>query len=241
MKKVYLIAVVFALLAMFATFMFANQLDKKTTIKDTEIVYAAAVDIADNTAITEEMIAEDAGFFKQVNVIKDMTNETMVTDLTTIVGKVVKTEILADELININRLADADSDEVGLSQKLAPGHVAYSFSAGSVNGVDGYIRVGDSVDVIVYEKNGEGKTVTSVAYKDLKILRVSNASADASASESGSTIRDYGTLTVEVTEEQALQLYQIESDYTFKLVLNPREQIQQPAQETTQAEEQTQA
>ena len=222
MKKVYLIAVVFALFAMFATFMFANQLDKKTTIKDTDVVYAAAQDIADNTAITEDMIAEDAGYFKQVNVIKDMSNDTMITDLSTIVGKVTKSDIYANELLNTNRLVDADSDEVGLSQKLSPGNVAYSFSAGSVNGVDGYIRVGDSVDVIVYEKDANNKTVTRVAYKDLKILRVSNASADATASESGSTIRDYGTLTVEVTEEQALQLYQIESDYTFKLVLNPR-------------------
>ncbi|MBE6817098.1 MAG: Flp pilus assembly protein CpaB [Ruminococcaceae bacterium] len=222
MKKVYLIAVVFALLSMFATFMFANQLDKKTTIKDTQVVYAAAQEIADNTKITEEMIAEDAGYFKPVNMIESTLNDSMITDLTAIVDKVTVDKIYPDELLNTNRLVDADSDQVGLSQKLAPGHVAYSFSAGSVNGVDGYIRVGDTVDVIVYEKNTNGKTVTRVAYKDLKILRVSNASADATANESGSTIRDYGTLTVEVTEKQALQLYEIESDYTFKLVLNPR-------------------
>lgn len=231
MKKVYLIAVVFALLAMFATFMFANQLDKKTTIKDTEIVYAAAQEIADNTQITEEMIAEDAGWFKQVNVIDGMVNETMVKDLKDIVGKVTSTTIYADELINTNRLLEEDSPDVGLSQKLSKGHVAYSFSAGSVNGVDGYIRLGDTVDVIVYEKDSSGKTNTRVAYKDLKILRVSNASADASASASGSTISDYGTLTVEVTEAQALQLYEIESDYTFKLVLKPRAQ----AETTTKA------
>ncbi len=222
MKKVYLIAVVFALLAMFATFMFANQLDKKTTIKDTEIVYAAAQDIPDNTQITEEMIAEDAGWFKEVNVIQGTTNETMITDLTEIVGKVTDTQIYADELLNTNRLLEPDSDKVGLSHKLKKGKVAYSFSAGSVNGVDGYISVGDTVDVIVYEKDSSGKTNTRVAYRNLEILRVSNASADADAAASGSTIRDYGTLTVEVTEAQALQLYEIESDYTFKLVLNPR-------------------
>ena len=222
MKKVYLVAVVFALLAMFATFMFANQLDKKTTIKDTDIVYAAAQDIPDNTQITEEMIAEDAGYFKTVNIIQGTKNDTMVEDLSTIVGKITSTDVYTDEILSLNRLVDADSDEVGLSFKLAEDKVAYSFNASSVNGVDGYISVGDTVDVIVYEKDTNGKTKTSVAYKDLKILRVSTASADASASESGSVIRDYGTLTVEVTEKQALQLYEIESDYTFKLVLNPR-------------------
>ncbi len=224
MKKVYLIAVVFALLAMFATFMFANQLDKKTTIKDTEIAYAAAQDIGENVQITEEMIGEDAGYFKPINIIEGSGTEDMVYDLQGIVGKVTDTAIYADELLSNRRLLDETSEKVGLSFKLAPGKVAYSFSAGSVNGVDGYISVGDTVDVIVYEKDDQGKTVTRVAYKDLKILRVSTASADASATASGSTIRDYGTLTVEVTEKQALQLYEIESDYTFKLVLNPRTQ-----------------
>ena len=164
MKKVYLIAVVFALLAMFATFMFANQLDKKTTIKDTEVVYAAAQEIADNTQITEEMIAEDAGWFKQVNVIDGTVNDSMVKDLKDIVGKVTSTTIYQDEMINTNRLLDEDSPNVGLSQKLEKGHVAYSFSAGSVNGVDGYIRLGDTVDVIVYEKDSSGNTKTRVAH-----------------------------------------------------------------------------
>ncbi|MBE6720135.1 MAG: Flp pilus assembly protein CpaB [Ruminococcaceae bacterium] len=223
MKKVYLIAVVFALLAMFATFMFAKQLDKKATVKDTDIVYVAAQEIADNTEITEDMVAEDAGYFKQYSVIKGTATESMVTDLTKIVGMVTAEELYPDEILNTNKLLDSDSDQIGLSHKLHKGKVAYSFSAGSVNGVDGYISVGDTVDVIVYEKDAKGNTVTRVAYKDLEIMRVSNASADASASASGSKIYDYGTLTVEVTEAQALQLYEIESDYTFKLVLNPRD------------------
>ena len=222
MKKVYLVAVVFALLAMFATFMFASQLDKKTTIKDTYVVYAAAQDIADNTQITEEMIAEDAGYFKQVNVIKDAKTENMIEDLSTIVNKVTETSIYADELLDARRLLDENSEKVGLSFKLDKDKVAYSFSTGSVNGVDGYISVGDSVDVIVYETGKDGKPTTKVVYKDLVIMRVSNASADASASASGSTIRDYGSLTVQVTEEQALQLYKLENEYTLKLVLNPR-------------------
>ncbi len=236
MKKVYLIAVVFALLAMFATFMFANQLDKKTTIKDTEIVYAAAQEIADNTQITEDMIAEDAGYFKQVNVIDGMVNETMVKDLNDIVGKITSTTIFADELINTNRLLDEDSPDVGLSQKLAKGHVAYSFSAGSVNGVDGYIREGDTVDILVY-KDG----TSTVAYKNLKILRVSNASADASAKQNGTSTLDYGTLTVEVTETQARKLQTIENENgSFKLVLKPRSESQTETTTKKAADETTQ-
>ena len=66
MKKVYLIAVIFALIAGFATYFFATEIDKKTTIKDADTV-AVIVPVADmpkNSTITEEMFAEDAGVFE---------------------------------------------------------------------------------------------------------------------------------------------------------------------------------
>ena len=224
MKKVYLIAVVFALLAMFATFMFANQLDKKSSIKDANMVevIVATEDIPSNTLITAEMFEEDTAKFKTVSVVSDTADQLAIKKQEDLIDKVTVDPIYTGETINENRVVGMDDDSVGLSYKLEKGKVAYSFSAGSVNGVDGYISVGDTVDVLVYEKDDSGKTVPRVAYKDLKILRVSNASADASASASGSAIRDYGTLTVEVTEKQALQLYTIENDYSFKLVLKPR-------------------
>ena len=50
----------------------------------------------------------------------------------------------------------------------------------------------------------------------------STNSVSTSSSASGTKITEYSTLTVEVTEKQALKLYEIENDYTYKLVLNPR-------------------
>ena len=38
MKKVYLIAVIFAIIAGVATYMFATEIDKKTTFKDADMV-----------------------------------------------------------------------------------------------------------------------------------------------------------------------------------------------------------
>jgi len=225
MKKVYLIAVVFALIAGFATFMFARQLDAKTTIQDEDMVdvYVATVDVPADTVITEDMFTnEDAPTFVIKQVINDGSEENSAKTQEELIDKVVKENIYQGEQITLNRVVDKDDDSVGLSLKLNPGMVAYSFSAGSVSGVDGYIIPGDTVDVIVYEKDASGKTVTSVAYEDLKIIRVSTASENQSASSSGATITSYSTLTVEVTEKQALQLYKIENDYSFKLVLNPR-------------------
>ena len=230
MKKVYLIAVVFALIAGFATYMFAQYIDGKTTIKDKETVnvIVAVQDIPENTEITEEMFAEDAGWFKTQTVIVDDVMPNYITSKEDIIGKVVNQAIYAGEQVSSMRYVDADSDDVGLSFKLSPGMVAYSFSAGSVSGVDGYISVGDTVDILVYdatEKGKENSNAAKVAYQDLKIIRVSNATDSISASQSGSTITSYGTLTVEVTKEQALKLYDIENNYSFKLVLNPREQV----------------
>ena len=51
--------------------------------------------------------------------------------------------------------------------------VAYSFDAGSVKSVDGYISEGDTVDVLVSKTDDQGKVKTEIAYKGLKILRVS--------------------------------------------------------------------
>ena len=39
----------------------------------------------------------------------------------------------------------------------------------------------------------------------------------------GTKITTYNTLTVEVTKKQSLKLYEIESKYDYKLILNPRQ------------------
>lgn len=124
-----------------------------------------------------------------------------------------------------------------LSLKLPKGRVAYSFNAASVIGADGYISEGDKVDVLVYDGVSQK---SRIAYKNLDILRVSTATASKTASESGKTVTDYNTLTVSVTEKQALKLYKIENENSFKLVLKHRENVvttqKADAQQTTAAQ-----
>ncbi|MGN0531370.1 MAG: Flp pilus assembly protein CpaB [Eubacterium sp.] len=229
MKKVYLIAVVIALIAGFATFFFASEINKKTTIKDADMVeiVVPVADIEKNVSITEEMFAEDANQFVTKSVLADSVSADVATSSEQLIGMVTVDPLYANEAINTKRLQSIDGADVALSLKLPKGKVAYSFSAASVTSVDGYISEGDTVDVIVYEAgpndaNGKPTGTSSVKYKDLKILRVSTAKAAQSANETGTQINEYSTLTVEVTEEQALQLYKIENENTYKLVLNHR-------------------
>lgn len=240
MKKVYLIAVIFALIAGFATYFFASEIDKKTTIKDADTVevIVPVADMAKNTTITEDMFAEDAGVFtKKTVVAADVDSESVAKEESQLINQVTVDPLYANEPINTKRLESVDGSDVALSIKLPKGKVAYSFSAASVTSVDGYINEGDKVDVLVYDGN---KKKSKVAYKNLPILRVSTATASKSASAAGTTITDYSTLTVVVTEKQALALYKIENENSFKLVLKHRENVvttqKAEAQQTTAAQ-----
>lgn len=236
MKKVYLIAVVFALIAGFATYFFASEIDKKTTIKDADTVEVIVPvnDMSQNSSITEEMFAEDAGIFtKKTVVAADVNTETVVTEQDQLIGKVTIDPLYAGEPINIKRIEDLGGADVALSLKLPKGKVAYSFNAASVTSVDGYINEGDKVDVLVYDGN---KKKSKVAYKNLPILRVSTATASKNASASGTTLTEYNTLTVVVTEKQALALYKIENENSFKLVLKHRNNAPVPTTKPADAQ-----
>lgn len=235
MKKVYLIAVVFALLAGFATYMFATQIDKKSTIKDadTVAVVIALQDIPKNSMISESMFAQDAGYFMIKNdVIAADATPLYISDPSSIIGMVSTVDIYAGEQMSEHKFVSADSENVGLSYKLRKNRVAYSFTAASTNGVDGYISPGDTVNILTYETNDKGEVETKTAYSDLRILRVS----DASMQTEDTKITSYSTLTVEVTEKQARELNNIIKGKAYTLVLNSRrDQIEQ----SSETEEQT--
>ena len=238
MKKVYLIAVVFALLAGFATYMFATQIDKKSTIKDadTVAVVIALQDIPKNTIITDAMFAEDAGYFTiKSDVVATDATPAPISDYSQIAGMITAVDIYAGEQMNEHKFISSDDENVGLSFKLSPNKVAYSFSAGSTTGVDGYICAGDTVDIIIYSTDKNGNSKSEVAYSNLKVIRISSASEQSADGK----ITSYGTLTVEVTEKQALQLYKIERENTFKLILNSRqdELKESKAESTTAAQD----
>lgn len=231
MKKVYLIAVIVAIIAGVATYMFATEIDSKTKFKDAEMVtvLVPTADIDKNVEITADMFEGDNPQIVTKEILAaDSTDnyvkaQTDLIDDANNVHMVTVDKLYANEPINKNRLEDKNGDDVALSLKLPKGMVAYSFDAASVKSVDGYISEGDTVDVLVNKTDDAGNVKTEIAYKDLKILRVSTNADNSTASQSGTKITTYSTLTVEVTKKQALKLYEIENKYDYKLVLNPRQ------------------
>ena len=167
MKKVYLIAVVFALLAGFATYMFATQIDKKSTIKDadTVAVVIALQDIPKNTIITDAMFAEDAGYFTiKSDVVAADATPAPISDYSQISGMITAVDIYAGEQMNEHKFISSDDENVGLSFKLSPNKVAYSFSAGSTTGVDGYICAGDTVSG-TKKRESQSEAFTAAPFK----------------------------------------------------------------------------
>ena len=231
MKKVYLIAVIVAIIAGVATYMFATEINSKTKFKDAEMVtvLVPTADIEKYVEITADMFEGDNPQIVTKEILAaDATDnyvkaQTELVDDANDVHMITVDKLYANEPINKNRLEDKNGEDVALSLKLPKGMVAYSFDAGSVKSVDGYISEGDTVDVLVSKTDDQGKVKTEIAYKGLKILRVSTNADNSTASQSGTKITTYNTLTVEVTKKQSLKLYEIENKYDYKLILNPRQ------------------
>lgn len=217
MKKVYLIAVVFALIAGFATFLFASELSEKISYQDAEkkTVAVAIVDIPANTTINSENFAT---YFEMKDVISTYALDGAVENSSKAIDTITRQQIFKGEQLTENKLITADSDDATLSLTLPSGYVAYPIKASGTNGGDGFFAVGDKVDIYLY--NG---ATTDVPLSNLEVLVVSTKADNDTAETDGTSINSYSTITLLVTEEQARILSEIEySGAKYKLVLKPR-------------------
>jgi pilus assembly protein CpaB len=94
MKKIYLFATVFAVLAGIAVYLFANEINEKAAAAETETVsvIAAAVDIPQGSTITAEMLTT-------ISIPAASVPEKAVTDVNYVVGKIAKYPISRSEQI----------------------------------------------------------------------------------------------------------------------------------------------
>ena len=217
MKKVYLIAVIVALIAGFATFLFANEISERSSFTDAKrtTVVTAIADVPQNVTITAENFAT---YFAEQDYIDSYVLSGAVTSATDALNSVTRYAIFRGEQLTQNKLITSDSEDATLSLTIPEGYVAYPIAASGTNAADGYIAVGDKVDIYVYQ----GMT-TTIPMSNLEVFKVSNNTANKTAEANNSEITDYSTLTFIVTEAQAQQLFEIENGGSrYKLVLKPR-------------------
>ena len=217
MKKVYLIAIVFALIAGFATFMFASDISEKLSYKDANkvTVYVAKQEVPANSTISTENFDT---YFEAKEIVSDYKLSDALTNTAESNNAITRQTLYKGEQLTKSKLITSDSSDATLSLKIPDGCVTYSITASGTNSGDGYFAPGDKVDIYVY--NG---AKTQIPLKNLEILMVSSKADNDTAETDGKTINSYSTLTLLVTQAQAEKLMSIEyGGSKYKLVLKPR-------------------
>lgn len=197
MKKVYLIAVIIALLTGVAVYMFVTGLQQSTSSANlpTTPVVVALSNISVNTVFTEKMVE-----VRQLPSYSVTPGTARTID--EIVGKIAKYPLTAGEQIVINKLKVLGSgDGTDLSYQITGNERAITVNVDEQTGVSGFIRAGDTVDIMTTETRGT-TPVTYYLLENVLVLKVSNKAANATGTE----IDTYNIVTLSLTKEKALIL-----------------------------------
>ena len=208
MKKIYILALVFALATGALFYSYVKSLDKDTGIQYEQVV-AAASNIPAYTQITADMV-------KLVNVELGTAHSQAARTIDSVVGKMSESELIADEQLYISKLKTTGNSEGGLAFAIPEGMRAITVPVGEVTGVAWFLRKGDIVDVfadmIVSEEYTDASGQTNMRDKSVTIL-IADAREIAAVGTSLITSTDsaqagtpYNSVTLFVTPDEAQQL-----------------------------------
>lgn len=226
MKKVYLIATIMALITGISVYFFITNLKKSTSEANTPTtpVVVATSDIAENTVITAKMVEVKQLPSSAVTAGTARTAEE-------IVGKIAKYPVSAGEQIVTQRLKTAGSDDgTDLSYQLKGDERAITISVDEVTGVSGFIKSGDTVDIIT-TTTVNTVPVTSYLLQNIKVLKIS----DKAANSTGQQITQYTTVTLCLSPDDCLKLGNaLDLKKSIRLVLHSIAETTQATAGTTQ-------
>ncbi|MGN0547584.1 MAG: Flp pilus assembly protein CpaB [Acutalibacteraceae bacterium] len=199
MKKIYLIATVFAIIAGFATWLFATEIDKKTTIKDVEkaTVVVPLADIDEYTVLTPEMLTT-------VQLPTSSITYGTVTKVEDIVGYMNNVKLYAGEQIIADKLTLVGqiSGDSRLSYELKKGEFAVGITCDEAGGISGYLKPGDRVNIFsVNSGAGETKLVLS----NVLVLKVGTFAENKAASAEEAELSSYSNLVLSLNDAQIKQ------------------------------------
>lgn len=199
MKKIYLMAVIFAIIAGAATWLFATEIKKSTTIKDVEkaSVVVPVADINEFTVITDDMLTV-------VDLPVSSITYGTVTKKEDIIGLINKTKLYRGEQIIADKLTliGENSDDSRLSYHLNKGEYAVSVTVAKDAGVGGYIREGDYINLysLISEEGG-----SSIILKNMLVLKAGSAAEHKDAEEAEEeNVIEYSALVLRMNEADML-------------------------------------
>ncbi|MCX7614977.1 MAG: Flp pilus assembly protein CpaB [Clostridiales bacterium] len=214
MKKIYLIALLFAVLTGVAVFNYAEYLQASSR-REMESAVVAINRIPENTLITEDMVELRKLPVESINPLA--TNK-----LPLVLGKISNSAIEANEQVLTSRLIKKGADEGGLAYKIPDGKRAITMAVDDISGVAGNIKKSNHIDVIAsimmdqVKKDGTIEKVakTILLLQNIEVLSINGANSDTSK-------LGYSNITLAVTPEEAAKLFYAETSGKVTAVLRP--------------------
>lgn len=218
MKKIYLIALVFALLCGFLVYTYLGNVENRVAqaekehqvpeVKMTGVVVAAR-DIPPMTEITEEMVFLDT--FPE-----EYVDENAARTLDDVIGLQADGTIVKGQMIMTTAVGTLEEIIPDLAARIPEGMRAMTISVSTSSGVGGYIKADNSVDILGYIPGDPDENIPEVleiTIRNAKVLAVGDA---VYSDESGSL---YSSLTLALTQSQTLQVLELieKGDYYFTL------------------------
>ncbi len=166
--------------------------------------YKLTQEVSEGTQISEDMIEEvTVGSKGMLDVI---------TEKEEIVGKFANNDLVTGQIVLKNNLANSQSEILNGLEKVTDGQIAYSISIKTLaSSASDKILSGDIVTVFV-NLNGE-----SLQPINLKYIEILNATTSDGLEKTETTLESIATVTMLVTEQQALLLNEYE--YTGEIHL----------------------
>jgi len=208
MKKLKLIALLAAVLVGLGLYRFLQELQKPQEVPHTTVV-VAAVDIPENTQITEEMLT-----------LRSISDDSLladyITDPESVIGMVLTSDLYTGEPVTrarLVRLGETASDRNTLAYMVQPGMRAITIFVDQDTGLVNFLKPGNRVDLLTNYSHEETRVVLNEETKlewiqiptsqllaqNITILAVGTAMGKDGATE-------YTSVTLEVTVQDALNI-----------------------------------
>lgn len=228
MKKIYIIALVSAMISGLLIYGFLSGYEKKDKTQkaaakgDMENIVVAVVDIPAYTEITGEMVT-----LKAVPI--GVAHTSAARKVEDVVGKVTGSDIIIDEHVLKSKLLDDEGSGTSLSLQIPEGMRAMTIATDVTSGVAGYIEEGDLIDIMAninaspndeVNVSGENKTikssVTTTVVEAVQVLKLGNVTS------AGNEDFLYESITLLLTPEQCQEIFVAEKLGSLKIVLREK-------------------
>ncbi len=208
MRKIYLFAVIFALIAGFATYFFVNSLQHNSAVTGVQEadVLVAVVDIDKDTVVTSDM-------FQVMKLPVDSITYGTLVNVQQVNGYLATEKIHKGEQVLASKLTDLREGDTGLesngeyrlSYHLGEGKYAYTIAVNDSNSVAYFLRAGDYINIYNRLEDASKNPVL----KNIRVLEIGTYS-DHKMVKAGVETTTYLLLTLSLDEKQIETLMELD-------------------------------